>query len=123
MKLYRIKRISDGKWFHAGSNRINKKRTSGTGYSWTDAPEFSRAGGVFFKLEQTIKKHLHNLCCNWVDRLGENTWAYHTKISSGPHWERLSDYEVETITIIDHGEKTQPAVDFMGIKEDVLINN
>lgn len=83
---------------------------------WLDAAEFSGTGR-FLKQTDTIKKHLENLCHDWADINPVRWCRIYTKKISGPHYERLENYAVETITIIDHGEKTQPATDFMGILE------
>ena len=112
MKLYRIKRLSDGKFFRFGSN-----------YPWDGSFD---ATGCFFKGEQTIKKHLFNLCCNWENRVGRDgnffwkpgTSVCYTEIKSGPHWDRLDLYEVDILVVLDSETIKQPAKDFMGILED-----
>lgn len=114
MKLYRIKRISDGKFFTGCSTRTLEYLSK-----W-ESSTFGKTG-VFYKGPEVIKKHLHNICHDWeVKSTGKMFWQYDLLTVGSPHWSRLDNYEVEIITIIDHGEKTQPAADFMGIKEKLL---
>lgn len=113
MILYRIKRISTGKYFWGSSQRTLE-------YLKKWAPSQFGKTGAFYKGKETIKKHLHNLCHDWkVLKTGSAHWDYELITVGQPKWERLADLEVEIITIIDHGEKTQSARDFMGILEEV----
>ena len=112
MKLYRVKRLSDGKFYRLGSD-----------YCW--AASFDTTGG-FFKGEDTIRKHLFNLCCEWKemrDARGNFYWRWgtnvvRTKVAGGPFWERLDLYEVDILVVLDSETIKQPAKDFMGILED-----
>lgn len=112
MKLYRIKRISDGKYFVS-----NSKITLEYMKRWK--PNNFGSCGAFYKKKGTIRAHLHNLCHDWKShRINPNYSFTEEKPIGSADWSRLDLYEVETITIIDHGEKTQSAKDFMGILEN-----
>lgn len=116
MKLHRIKRLSDGKFFVSGSGLFDGFLTMRSGRKFYAGPDFTR-GGAFFKLERTIQNHLRNLCCNWSSTYDKG-WAYERELLSGPHWERLDLYEVDILVVLDSETIKQPAKDFMGVLED-----
>ena len=115
MKLYRIRCVSDGKFFNGGSDKINDWRVSGTGHRWRDTPKWSK-DGVFFKTEETIRRHLHNLCCVWVDdETKNNYYRNHTMAESGPNWDKLDDYQVDCLIVLDSDNALVPAAEFMNM--------
>ncbi len=136
MKLYRIKRISDGLWFQAVSNPVE------TG-SWWQSHEHWDDEGRIWKNPETPKRHLYNLCCwhelfyrykdgthiegwhpydSFAREIGISSEARYYEFKArpidGPEWEMLKLYQVEVITVLDHGEKLEEAKDFMGVLQD-----
>lgn len=122
MKLYRIKRKSDGKFFTAWDIRE-------FGPNPQAKPHFGSTG-TFFKGAETIKRHLMDFCCEWEP----GPWKYSEVKAdkkdvwkNGRYWnikkiternlELLSEYEVETLIIQKHTTTYQGADDFLGILE------
>lgn len=89
MKLYRIRRKSDGKFFTGWvMSRPNYRNTPPTPYPIEWGPS-----GAFFKLPATIKKHLKNLCSEFEYRQSASKiYWYHHLISTNE--KLLGDYEV-----------------------------
>lgn len=88
MKLYRIKRKADGKYFIGLCVPV----TYSWGANWT-------ANGVFYKKIDTILRHLRDLCTEWEIGLPrENNNRYKiTRLSYHP--ERAALYEVEVLNV------------------------
>ena len=107
MKLYRIKRLRDGRFFVG--------RSHWPFWKWDLRGEFGKTGG-FFGNKAIIKKHLYQLCC--IYKHGVDARHYEPEKVSGPHWEHLALYEVEILLVVDSETIKQPAKDFMGILED-----
>ena len=112
MKLYRIKRLRDGRRLTIGSDWPNCDWRGG------DRGQFFPEG-AFWRTPEAIKHHLYNLCCDWKN-VADHRYDdfYHKKRIAGPFWERLDLYVVEILVVLDSETIKQPAKDFMGILED-----
>lgn len=131
-KIYRIIRKVDGKALVSGSDLPHRHRPGG---QWYKRGEWG-SSGAFWKTENGIKRHLHQLCHDWKRKWGPNygepTGRYYhdgtpetnfddTWIEGcgGPYWGRLSGLCVEVTTVNDYAVDEIDAGDFMGIQEDV----
>ena len=90
---------------------------------WYDRGQWSHSSGAFWKGEETVRKHIHNLCHDWErrwekDAFGkwDRTWC--EPIISSPCWERLQHLCVEQFLITDYSVIKLAASDFMGIAEN-----
>lgn len=108
MKLHRIKRLSDGRFFVG--------RSHWPFWEWNLRGEFGKTG-AFFGNEDIIKKHLYQLCCVYEYGVDARHYDPEPHKVSGPHWEHLDLYEVDILLVLDSETIKQPAKDFMGILE------
>lgn len=102
MKLYRIRRKDDGRffasWYAAWNPRYSGKAV------YTDK-------GTFFHKIETIAKHLDWLCADWKAD-PKIRWKQNPIISKR-HPERLEQFEVVVNDVSLNGEKVLQAVDIV----------
>lgn len=106
MRLYRIRRKSDGAYF--------------TGYSfgqWSHQPTPGIWGpsGCFFKQRRTIARHLKRLCSTYDFVKGQSGFYYHKLLGSNP--KNLDLFEVIANDVSVDNEEHYTARSFVDEKE------
>jgi hypothetical protein len=95
-------------------------------HAWHERGTWSASGGAFWKGEQAVRRHLQNLCHDWVNRNAPSRWPryegqrdYWTEVVPGSaDWSRLAHLRVEQIYISNYATTTLLASDFMGIPDE-----
>lgn len=96
-------------------------------WQWWDRGDWARDGGSFWKTEDTVKKHLRNLCHDWTTevvrhgpyQIGGKIFEYTRRCpihGTEADWTRLEKLIVERFHITEYTTSLQPARDFMGIQ-------
>ncbi len=127
-KIYRITcTLTDKSLVSGSSNAVwfGGQHPSGLPLQWHQRGSWSSTGGAFWKTESTVRRHLQNLCHDWVLRTALARWPryegqreYWTEPLPGPaDWTRLRVLRVEQIYISNYATTLLPAMDFMGIPE------
>ena len=103
MKIYRIRRKSDGKFF--------------TNFSYGLYPTFTGEGAFFRKID-TIKNHLENLMWDYdwnPERIypSYGEWHLNRLVQTEHHPERVNNFEVVVNDITINGEEILQAVDII----------
>lgn len=84
---------------------------------WYMRGHWSDTGGCFWKTENTVRKHLQNLCHDWTSHY-ENFPRYrHWRqvVPNSLDWSRLEHLRVQQILVTNHSSVTISGADFMGI--------
>ena len=87
---------------------------------WYHRGDWSETAGSFWRGEDTVRRHLRNLCCDW-DRQWHPNWRTMpnreaTWLTPGPpDWSRLKHLRVEQFLVTSHTVTMLDASDFMGI--------
>jgi hypothetical protein len=123
-KIYRIVCTLTGKAFVSGSANACWANHPSRAPHWHERGSWSHTG-AFFKTENTIRRHLLNLCFNWSNRSNWDaykagrekyfrTWTVRPT-AVPPDYSRLQYLRVEQIYVSDYATTTLLASDFMGI--------
>jgi hypothetical protein len=125
-KLYRIVCAANGKALVSGSDCQTRVMDypSLRLLPWYDRGCWSDSG-AFWKREATVRRHLQNLCHDWINKSAParyprypNQRVYWTEALPGPaDWSRLALLRVEQIYVTKHTTTTLSASDFMGIPD------
>ncbi len=125
-KLYRIICTINGKALISGSDNQTRssdfRRLRPVLGPWYDRGFWSDTG-AFWKREPTVRRHLQQLCHDWVNKSAparypryEGQRDYWVERLPGPaDWSRLQYLRVEQIYVTKHTTTTLDASDFMGI--------
>lgn len=123
-KIYRIVCTLSGKALISGSNNapwFGGLHPSGRQLRWDKRGSWS-AVGAFWKTENSVRKHLRNLCYDWKNCSAlsrypryEGQREHWTEACAGPDWSRLQHLRVEQVYVTNHTTTTLLASDFMGI--------
>jgi len=104
MKLYRIRRKADDKFFVNWKAVWNPK--------WAGVAYYSDSG-VFFKRIDTVTKHLKMMCCDWEFRPCKDRLYMRELIMGKFHRSRLKNYEIVISDVSINGEEVIQAKDLM----------
>lgn len=124
-KIYRIICTLTDKALVTGSNNapwFGGRHPSGRPLRWHERGSWSQ-GGAFWKTENSVRRHLQNLCHDWVQKSAltqyqryEGERHYWTEAAPGPaDWSRLQFLRVEQIYVSNYATTSLLAADFMGI--------
>lgn len=82
---------------------------------------WAKSSGAFWRGEDTVRKHLQNLCHDWnVENYGPGYRDYRrVMIANSLDWSRLQHLRVEQIYVTDYTTTQLSAADFMGIPVEV----
>ena len=118
-KMYRIVCVLTDKALVSGSDLPHEHLTwRRQPPQWHDRGWWSRTGGTFWKGEDTVRRHLQNLCRDWDRVWSPNRAITWTQPISGPDWTRLQHLRVEQFYVTDYSITKIAASDFMGIPEE-----
>lgn len=125
-KMYRIICTLSDKALVTGSNNGPWGGWHHRAREWHERGTWSASGGAFWKSEGAVRKHLQNLCHDWINRhaparyprySGESTW-WTEVVPGSADWSRLAVLRVEQIYISNYATTTLLASDFMGIPDE-----
>lgn len=124
-KMYRIICTLTDKTLVSGSNYPNCAPI-GHQRQWWLRGQWSNTAGAFWKSENTVRKHLQNLCHDWMSKSAPSRWPRYANqrdywmeaIPGAADWSRLAHLRVEQIHVTNHSAVILPAHDFMGIPEE-----
>jgi len=112
MKLYRIKRNSDNKFFH-GFQWINKEN------NYNDYDVYWGPSGCFWKTSRSVWENLRYICSDIVVKQHSLTrMRYSTFINFNPT--RLELYDVVVNDVLVFGESSFPAHEFVDVKKLIV---
>jgi|SRR6185312_9634399 len=125
-KIYRIICTITDKALVYGSDYPNSRAAYSYGRGdpvWFERGSWSDKGGTFWKTDGAVKKHLQNLCHDWVSKhapvqypryVGElNFWR--EMIPGTLDWSRLEHLTVEELLVTNYSMTRLNASNFMGI--------
>lgn len=89
---------------------------------WYMRGTWSKSSGAFWRGQDTVRKHIQNLCHDFDRQWGpsghhNDTWL--APIPNSLDWSRLKDLRVEQIYITDYSTTQILASDFMGVAVEV----
>jgi hypothetical protein len=126
-KLYRIVCTLNGKALISNSDAATRPmgHPPYSRLGWHDRGFWSDTG-AFWKREASVRRHLQNLCHDWVRKSAPSRYQdprfkhvqhdHWTEVVPGPaDWSRLQHLRVEQIYVTSHTTTTLSASDFMGI--------
>lgn len=125
-KIYRIVCALTDKALVSGSDQpvwYGGQHPSGRPLPWHCRGSWSSVGGAFWKTENSVRKHLQNLCHDWMrksrphayPRYPNQTVSWTEPTPGGADWSRLRFLRVEQIYISTYATTLLTASDFMGM--------
>ena|SRR6185437_13166537 len=124
--MYRIVCTITDKALVSGSDLPHDHRGApGRAAEWHDRGWWSKSSGTFWKGEDSVRRHIRNLCCDWQRRWAPalyprwaNEYQTWTEAATAPDWSRLQHLRVEQFFVTDYTITKLSAADFMGMPDE-----